>query len=81
MEMQFFVAPEDEMVRILEGKRMQWHRAMGFGDDKYRFHKHEAAHYVNAAADIEFNFPLASRRWRYSLPHRFRPLKPSEELG
>jgi len=61
MEMQFFVRPGEEMkwYEYWKEKRMQWHRAMGFGDDKYRFHKHEKlAHYANAAADIEFNFPF-----------------------
>jgi len=61
MEMQFFVRPGEEMkwYEYWKEKRMQWHRAMGFGDDKYRFHKHEKlAHYTNAAADIEFNFPF-----------------------
>ena len=39
--------------------RMAWHRALGFGDDQYRFHDHEKlAHYANAATDIEYNFPF-----------------------
>ena len=38
---------------------MQWHRALGFGDDKYRFHDHDKlAHYANAATDIEFEMPF-----------------------
>ena len=38
---------------------MAWHRALGFGDDNYRFHDHEKlAHYANAATDIEYNFPF-----------------------
>jgi glycyl-tRNA synthetase len=38
---------------------MKWHRALGFGDDKYRFHDHDKlAHYANAATDIEFEFPF-----------------------
>ena len=38
---------------------MAWHRALGFGDDRYRFHDHEKlAHYANAATDIEYNFPF-----------------------
>ena len=38
---------------------MNWHRALGFGDENYRFHDHEKlAHYANAATDIEFNFPF-----------------------
>lgn len=39
--------------------RMAWHRALGFGDDDYRFHDHDKlAHYANAATDIEYNFPF-----------------------
>jgi len=38
---------------------MQWHKNLGLGDDKYRFHDHDKlAHYANAATDIEFNFPI-----------------------
>ena len=39
--------------------RLQWHKALGLGDEKYRFHDHEKlAHYANAATDIEFEFPF-----------------------
>lgn len=61
MEMQFFVRPGEEMKWYEQWKeeRMHWHRMLGFGDDKYRFHNHDKlAHYANAAADIEFNFPF-----------------------
>lgn len=61
MEMQFFVAPGDEMkwYDYWKETRMQWHKALGFGDDSYRFHDHlKLAHYANAACDIEFNFPF-----------------------
>ena len=61
MEMQFFVRPGTEMQWWNEWKqtRMAWHRALGFGDDNYRFHDHEKlAHYANAATDIEYNFPF-----------------------
>ncbi|MFI3305930.1 MAG: glycine--tRNA ligase [Rikenellaceae bacterium] len=61
MEMQFFVRPGEEMKWWNEWKssRMAWHRALGFGDANYRFHDHEKlAHYANAAADIEYNFPF-----------------------
>ncbi|HRU86188.1 glycine--tRNA ligase [Tenuifilum osseticum] len=61
MEMQYFVRPGEEMkwYEFWMEKRMRWHRAMGFGDSKYRFHKHEKlAHYANAASDIEFEFPF-----------------------
>lgn len=61
MEMQFFVRPGDEMqwFEYWKEKRMAWHKALGFGEDSYRFHDHDKlAHYANAAADIEFNFPF-----------------------
>lgn len=61
MEMQFFVRPGEEIKWYEQWKeeRMRWHRMLGFGDDKYRFHNHDKlAHYANAAADIEFNFPF-----------------------
>lgn len=61
MEMQFFVRPGQEMEWFKHWKeyRMRWHRALGFGDNMYRFHDHEKlAHYANAATDIEFNFPF-----------------------
>ena len=61
MEMQFFVQPGTEMKWWNEWRntRMAWRRALGFGDDNYRFHDHEKlAHYANAATDIEYNFPF-----------------------
>ena len=61
MEMQFFVQPGTELDWFRQWKevRMKWHRALGFGDDNYRFHDHDKlAHYANAAADIEYKFPF-----------------------
>ena len=61
MEMQFFVRPGEEMTwyEYWKNFRMGWHRALGFGDDNYRFHDHDKlAHYANAAADVEFKFPF-----------------------
>ncbi len=61
MEMQFFVKPGTEMEWFAKWKqtRLAWHKAMGLGDDKYRFHDHDKlAHYANAATDIEFAFPF-----------------------
>ena len=61
MEMQFFVRPGEEMKWFEYWKefRMKWHRALGLGDYKYRFHDHEKlAHYANAATDIEFEMPF-----------------------
>ena len=61
MEMQFFVRPGEEMQWFKKWKetRLKWHKAMGLGDDKYRYHDHEKlAHYANAATDIEFEMPF-----------------------
>ena len=61
MEMQFFVRPGDELKWFDQWRqtRMKWHRALGFGDEHYRFHDHEKlAHYANAATDIEYEFPF-----------------------
>ncbi len=61
MEMQFFIKPGTEMEWFAKWKetRLAWHKAMGLGDDKYRFHDHDKlAHYANAATDIEFAFPF-----------------------
>jgi glycyl-tRNA synthetase len=61
MEMQFFIRPgeEKEWYDHWKEKRMRWHRALGFDEKKYRFHDHvKLAHYADAAADIEFEFPF-----------------------
>ncbi|MBW6500777.1 MAG: glycine--tRNA ligase [Bacteroidales bacterium] len=61
MEMQFFVQPGSELEWFSRWKdiRMNWHRALGFGDENYRFHDHtKLAHYANAATDIEYKFPF-----------------------
>lgn len=61
MEMQFFVRPGEEMKWFEHWKqfRLRWHKALGLGDHKYRFHDHEKlAHYANAATDIEFEMPF-----------------------
>ncbi len=61
MELQFFVRPGTELDWFEKWKeiRMKWHRSLGFGDDKYRFHEHEKlAHYANAAVDVEYKFPF-----------------------
>ena len=61
MEMQYFVKPGTEMewFKTWKEKRMKWHKALGMGDDNYRFHDHDKlAHYANAATDIEFKFPF-----------------------
>ena len=61
MEMQFFVRPGEEMkwYEYWKETRLKWHMSLGLGAENYRFHDHEKlAHYANAAADIEFNFPF-----------------------
>ena len=61
MEMQFFVRPGEELKWFKQWKewRLKWHKALGLGDDKYRYHDHEKlAHYANAATDIEFEMPF-----------------------
>ena len=61
MEMQFFVKPGTELDWFKKWKeiRLKWHKALGFGDDHYRYHDHEKlAHYANAATDIEFLMPF-----------------------
>ncbi|QCX53156.1 glycine--tRNA ligase [Elizabethkingia sp. JS20170427COW] len=61
MEMQFFVAPGTELEFYEKWKqtRLNWHLALGLGEENYKFHDHEKlAHYANAAADIEFKFPF-----------------------
>jgi len=61
MEMQFFIKPGTEMewYEYWKEKRMKWHKVLGLGDHKYRYHDHDKlAHYANAACDIEFEFPI-----------------------
>ena len=59
MEMQFFIKPgtQSNWYEIWKNNRMKWHKALGLGEENYRFHDHEKlAHYADAACDIEFNF-------------------------
>lgn len=61
MEMQYFVKPGEELefYEDWKQKRYNWHKVLGLGEENYRFHNHlNLAHYANAAADIEFNFPM-----------------------
>ncbi len=61
MEMQYFVKPGEELkwYEYWKEERMKWHLSLGLPASKYRFHNHEKlAHYANAAADIEFEFPI-----------------------
>ncbi len=61
MEMQFFIQPGTEMnwFKFWKDLRMKWHKSLGLGDNKHRYHDHDKlAHYANAATDIEFEFPF-----------------------
>ncbi|MFO7924844.1 MAG: glycine--tRNA ligase [Bacteroidales bacterium] len=61
MEMQFFIRPGEEhkWYEHWKEKRMKWHKALGFDENKLRFHDHvKLAHYAKAASDIEFAFPF-----------------------
>jgi len=61
MEMQFFIKPGTELDWFAKWKetRMKWHKGLGMGDQKYRFHDHDKlAHYANAATDIEYEMPF-----------------------
>lgn len=61
MEMQFFVRPGEELKWFAKWKEISFkmHKALGWGDTKYRYHDHDKlAHYANAATDIEFEMPF-----------------------
>jgi glycyl-tRNA synthetase len=61
MEMQFFVKPGSELewYDYWKNLRINWHKALGFNEAHYRFHDHiKLAHYANAAADIEYDYPM-----------------------
>lgn len=61
MEMQYFVRPGEEMKWYEYWKefRIKWHKNLGLGENKYKFHIHDKlAHYANAAVDIEFDLPM-----------------------
>ncbi|MFN2394554.1 MAG: glycine--tRNA ligase, partial [Bacteroidales bacterium] len=61
MEMQYFVRPgeEKQWYDYWKEERMKWHKSLGMPEELFRFHDHDKlAHYANAAADIEFEFPF-----------------------
>src|SRR5690606_11154106 len=61
MVLQFFIRPGTEMEWYEKWKatRLKWHLALGSDPQKYRYHDHvKAAHYANAAVDIEYLFPF-----------------------
>ena len=84
MEMQFFVRPGTEMEWYDKWKetRMKWHKALGHPEEKLRFHDHEKlAHYANAAADIEFQYPFGFRELEGIHSRTDFDLKAHEELS
>jgi glycyl-tRNA synthetase len=61
MEMQMFVAPEDEMrfYEVWKAKRWQYYLDMGFKEENLKWHQHEnLVFYAKAAWDIEYNYPF-----------------------
>lgn len=61
MEMQLFVAPEDEMKFYEEwkAKRWQYYLDLGFKEENIQWHEHEnLVFYAKAAWDIEYKFPF-----------------------
>ena len=55
----FVRGEEMEWFKMWKSTRLKWHKAMGLGDQKYRYHDHEKlAHYANAATDIEYEMPF-----------------------
>ncbi len=63
MEMQYFIAPEDEekWYEYWREQRWQWYLGLGMKPESIQWHPHgpdELAHYARAAVDIYFNFPF-----------------------
>lgn len=61
MELQMFVAPEEEMEVYEEWreKRWQYYLDLGFKEENLKWHEHEnLVFYAKAAWDIEYNFPF-----------------------
>ena len=63
MEMQFFIAPEDDdkWFEYWKSERWNYYEKLGIRMDKLRFHQHgpdELAHYAKDAYDIEYEFPM-----------------------
>ncbi len=61
MEMQYFVAPEEDekYYEYWKEQRFNWFVKYGMSADRLKMHVHEKlAHYARAAVDIEFEFPF-----------------------
>ncbi len=84
MEMQFFVRPGEEMKWYEHWKeqRLNWHKALGFREEAYKFHDHlKTAHYANAAVDIEYQFPFGFKELEGIHSRTDFDLKSHEELS
>jgi glycyl-tRNA synthetase len=63
LEMQFFIAPEedDKWFEYCKQERWNYYKKLGIRQNKLRFHQHgpgELAHYAKVAYDIEYEFPM-----------------------
>lgn len=61
MEMQMFVAPDEEMkvYEVWKAKRWQYYLDLGFKEANLKWHEHEnLVFYAKAAFDIEYKFPF-----------------------
>jgi len=61
MELQYFVAPEDEMklYEDLRKARWQYYLDLGFAEERLKWHKHEnLVFYAKQAYDIEYEYPF-----------------------
>jgi glycyl-tRNA synthetase len=63
MEMQYFIAPEEETrwYEYWRAQRWQWYLGLGMKPESLQWHEHgpdELAHYARAAVDIYFHFPF-----------------------
>jgi glycyl-tRNA synthetase len=63
MEMEFFIAPEEEAqwYEYWKNERYDWYLRNGIKKDKLRLREHEAdelAHYARGCADVEYEFPF-----------------------
>ncbi len=66
MEMQYFIAPEDEerWYNYWKEQRRQWYLDLGMTPEHLSWHEHgadELAHYARAAVDIYYQFPFGSK--------------------
>lgn len=61
MEMQYFLAPDQEMQEYEKLRQYRWdfYKAIGIKEENLRWHKHEnLVFYAREAYDIEYNYPF-----------------------